>query len=114
MPLALDDLVGRMLKRDPEQRATLGTVAADVSAFLTAGEMLATVNERPSARIPAVTGDERRLVAVIVCDTGVLADARDEARSPAADTVPARPEASRRSSGSSAASSSPSRAGRPS
>jgi hypothetical protein len=70
-PLALDDLIGRMLQRDPGRRATLGTVSADVATFLTQG---ANDLGRRNSTIPAVTGDECTLIAVIVSDTLINPD----------------------------------------
>jgi len=40
-PHALDDLIARMLRRDPAARPSLLSVSTDISAFLTAGTMFA-------------------------------------------------------------------------
>jgi hypothetical protein len=58
-----------MLRRDPSSRAALAAVAADISTFLTEGEVLSGAYHRASAHIPAVTGDERRLMTVILAES---------------------------------------------
>ncbi|MBX3188925.1 MAG: protein kinase [Labilithrix sp.] len=85
-PLALDDLIARMLRRTPSARASLATVASDVATFLSAGDMLASDDGRASGTVPAVTGDERRLVAVIVADKP-LDPGRASTEDAAADTL---------------------------
>jgi eukaryotic-like serine/threonine-protein kinase len=68
-PLVLDELLGRMLRKDPAARASLASVATDVATFLTAGDVEPSEWES-TGEVPAVTGDERRLVAVIVTSEG--------------------------------------------
>src|SRR5262249_8790836 len=85
-PLALDDLIARMHRRDPAARASLAVVAADVETFLTAGEMLSD-DANPGGTVPAVTGDERRLIAVIAIEPAHGKLHVDEA-GPEADDAP--------------------------
>ncbi len=87
-PHALDELVARMLRKDPASRASLASVSADVASFLSAGAVLTGGDTDDIKDVPAVTGDERRLVAVIVSSdaSGVVLD--DVRLTPSADTMP--------------------------
>ncbi len=87
-PHALDELVARMLRKDPAARASLAAVSSDVASFLSAGAALMSGNAEATGDVPAVTGDERRLVAVIVTSdaTGVVLE--DVRLTPSADTMP--------------------------
>ena len=87
-PYALDELVARMLRKDPAARASLASVSNDLASFLSAGTILSSDEAERTTDVPAVTGDERRLVAVIIASDAagvVLEDARLTA---SADTMP--------------------------
>jgi hypothetical protein len=89
IPHALDELVARMLRKDPATRASLASVATDIASFLTAGTTLASGEDANiGTGAPAVTGDERRLLAVILGsdDAGVAPE--NTRLAPSADTMP--------------------------
>ncbi|HVJ90740.1 MAG TPA: serine/threonine-protein kinase, partial [Labilithrix sp.] len=56
-PHAVEELVARMLRKDPATRASLASVAADLASFLTAGTMRPEGDVADGGALPAVTGD---------------------------------------------------------
>ncbi len=88
IPHPIDELIARMLRKDPATRATIASVAADVEAFLTAGVALGGDESSPRLDVPAVTGDERRLVAVVLGTHGAGKLSEDDHITPSADTIP--------------------------
>jgi len=67
VPAALDDLVARMMAKQPGERPAHGAaVVAELDALV-----LGDASARPSAQRPAsLTGDERRLLAVVIAGAG--------------------------------------------
>lgn len=89
VPHAIDELVARMLRKDPVTRATLQQVALDLEA------LMGSSHDFPSGRMrgaPAVTCDERRLLTVIVTNADAEAPTSTSPMSAtlASDAVPLR------------------------
>ena len=79
VPEALDDLVARMLAKDPSDRPEGAAVVERALAALGAGPVPARLSLAPAPG-PAITGDEQRLIAVIAIahdrSAGVVAEVR--------------------------------------
>ncbi len=87
-PIALDELIMRMLRKAPETRATLASVAADVASILASAAGSASSPTEALAAGPAVTGDERRLLAIVLASDVAAPGETDAVPAATADTVP--------------------------
>ncbi len=69
VPAALDDLVARMLSKDPASRPRDGAAVAEAIAALPPIDE-AELSARPSRRDPVLTGHEQRLIAAVLVSLG--------------------------------------------
>ncbi len=88
-PLALDDLITRMFRRDPAKRVSMTAVSTDIAAFLSAGEIRPGI-DLAKTLVPAVTGDERRRMVVVVVDSVITATSGPETDLGTAATISSR------------------------
>jgi serine/threonine protein kinase/tetratricopeptide (TPR) repeat protein len=78
IPAALDDLVARMLIKDPAQRPPDGAAVRDALDDVEASIALAhtSVEERTSRKPPSLSRGERNIVSVVIAETPPVASAR--------------------------------------